>query len=118
MNGNGSVWRYFGTREVRLARRWAEAGGVAVHENIFRSRGRRTAHLLAVSESSLVEAALTVGCHPIWIQRTRTVHFDLVGPHLERALVLCGLEPGAPARRFANGTAGGEGETGPDRPSQ
>jgi hypothetical protein len=84
-----SEWRYFGTREVRAAREWAEVGGIAVHENIWKSRGRRTCHLLAATEAQLIVAARTVGCADAWIQRTRTVHFDLVEIYLERALVLC-----------------------------
>lgn len=84
-------WRYFRTREVREARAWAAAGGIAVHENIWKSRGRRTAHLLAVDEVRLVEAATAVGCEAWWIQRTRTLHFDLVDPHLARALERCGV---------------------------
>lgn len=82
-------WRYFATREVFEARAWAISGGVAVHENLFKSRGRRTAHLLARDEEALVEAAAAVGCSPRWIQRTRTLHFDLVEVHLLRALDLC-----------------------------
>jgi hypothetical protein len=84
-------WRYFRIREVPLAREWAAGGGVAVHENLFQSRGRRTAHLLAQSEAALVEAAVAVGCSPLWIQRTRTVHFDLVEVYLARALLRCGV---------------------------
>jgi hypothetical protein len=84
-------WRYFRTREVREARQWAAAGGVAVHENLFKSRGRRTCHLLAADETLLIEAAVSVGCSPWWIQRTSTVHFDLVEIHLERALIRCGV---------------------------
>ncbi|MGE0553420.1 MAG: hypothetical protein AB7R55_08305 [Gemmatimonadales bacterium] len=83
-------WRYFLTREVRHARTWASAGGVSVHENIFRSRGRRTCHLLARDEAALLEAAISVGCSAAWIQRTRTLHFDLVEVYLARALVRCG----------------------------
>lgn len=82
-------WRYFRIREVSLARSWAAAGGIAVHENLFKARGRRTAHLLARSESALIEAAVAVGCAPHWIQRTRTLHFDLVEVHLARALRRC-----------------------------
>lgn len=82
-------WRYFRSREVREARAWAAEGGIAVHENIFKSRGRRTCHLLAADEQTLVEAAVMVGCSSWWIQRTRTVHFDLVEIYLERALALC-----------------------------
>jgi hypothetical protein len=84
-------WRYFRPREVRDARAWAAAGGIAVHENIWKSRGRRTAHLLAVDEVTLVVAAREVGCEDSWIQRTRTLHFDLVDPHLTLALVRCGV---------------------------
>jgi len=84
-------WRYFHTREVRYARSWALAGGVSVHENIFRSRGRRTCHLLARDETALLEAAVSVGCSAAWIQRTRTLHFDLVEIYLARALVRCGV---------------------------
>jgi len=84
-------WRYFATREVTLARRWAADGGIAVHENLFRSRGRRTCHLLARDEAALLEAAISVGCSTAWIQRTRTVHFDLVEVYLVRALVRCGV---------------------------
>ena len=90
MTTNGANgWRYFASREVAAARAWALAGGIAVHENIFKSRGRRTCHLLAVDEVTLIAAAVSVGCSPWWIQRTRTIHFDLVEIHLDRALVLC-----------------------------
>lgn len=95
-------WRYFGIREVKHARAWAAAGGIAVHENLFKSRGRRTAHLLAPDEETLITAALALGCERWWIQRTRTVHYDLVEVHLERALLLCGV---------ADGTTAGPAET-------
>jgi hypothetical protein len=62
---------------------------VAVHENLFKARGRRTCHLLAFDERSLVTAAVAVGCSAAWIQRTRTLHFDLVEEHLARALDRC-----------------------------
>ena len=87
--GHGG-WRYFRTREVREARAWAEQGGIAVHENIWKSRGRRTCHLLARNERELLAAARSVGCSDAWIQRTRTLHFDLVEVYLERALIRCG----------------------------
>jgi hypothetical protein len=32
-----------------------------------------------------------VGCEDRWIQRTRTVHFDLVEIYLDRALIRCGV---------------------------
>lgn len=92
-------WRYFGTREVRLARRWSADGGIAVHENLFRLRGSRTAHLLGPDEEGLVAAALTLGCEAHWIQRTRTLHFDLIGIHLDVALIRCGRDPTTPPAR-------------------
>lgn len=92
-------WGYFGTRDVRWARRWAEDGGVAVHENLFRLRGMRCAHLLALDEERLVAAALVVGCRPHWIQRTTTLHFDLVGESLVQALIHCGIDPAHPPAR-------------------
>jgi len=97
-NGRGDTprsplgWRYFSSRQVLIARTWAADGGIAVHENLFRSRGRRTCHLLAGSEPALLEAALVLGCSAAWIQRTRTVHFDLVEVYLARALSRCGID--------------------------
>ncbi len=113
-----SVWRYFRSREVLEARAWAAGGGIAVHENIWKSRGRRTCHLLAMDEPALIAAALSVGCSPWWVQRTRTVHFDLVEIYLERALARCTAEaarfpPSPPAAEVrssaAPGLAGSEG---------
>jgi hypothetical protein len=95
------VWRYFGTREVDLARAWAAAGGIAVHENLFRLRHHRTAHLLGPDEPALMAAARSVGCRDEWLQRTRTVHFDLILENLERALMKCGVDPAAPPVRRA-----------------
>lgn len=110
MNGNG--WRYFGTRDSREARAWARAGGVAVHENLFRLKGRRTAHLLAADEPRLLAAARTVGCQDHWIQRTRTLHFDLVAEYLDRALVRCGVDPGrGPIRRVGSDGSDGSDES-------
>ena len=85
-----SGWQYFRSREVSAARRWAMDGGIAVHENIWKSRGRRTCHLLAPDEAALITAAEELGCQAWWIQRTRTLHFDLVEIYLERALIRCG----------------------------
>lgn len=84
-------WRYFTTRQVREARAWAAEGGIAVHENIWKSKGRRTCHMLARGEPELLAAARSVGCEDWWIQRTRTLHFDLVEVYLERALIRCGV---------------------------
>lgn len=102
-------WRYFGTREAPLARVWAREGGVAVHENLYRMRGRRTAHLIAADEYRLLEAARAVGCQDHWIQRTSTLHFDLVAEYLDRALVRCGVDPAAPPLRRAWGGLDGSG---------
>lgn len=100
--GTTPGWRYFTSREVAEARAWAAAGGVSVHENLFKSRGRRTCHLLARDEPGLVAAAVAVGCAPWWIHRTRTPHFDLVESYLADALARCGVPlapdpPGGPA---------------------
>lgn len=93
-------WRYFGTREAPEARAWAAGGGVAVHENLYRMKGHRTAHLLAADEPRLLAAARALGCADRWIQRTSTLHFDLVAEYLDRALERCGVDPGAgPVRR-------------------
>lgn len=92
-------WRYFGTRDVLLARSWASGEGIAVHENLFRLKGHRCAHLLAPDEAILLAAAELLGCHSRWIQRTRTPHFDLVGDFLTRALIRCGVSPDLPPAR-------------------
>lgn len=109
MMSRDPAWVYFGTREVHLARRWAGTGGVAVHENLFRLRGHRTAHLLATDEEALVVAAVILGCEPHWIQRTSTLHFDLVGVYLERGLWRCGVDPGRPPARRAHQDGAGPG---------
>ena len=83
---------------MEAARAWALGGGVAVHENIWKLRGHRTCHLLAVNEAALLSAARQIGCRESWIQRTRTLHFDLIGIHLDRALALCGVAPEPTAR--------------------
>jgi len=98
MTGEWS-WRYFGTRDVWHARTWAAGEGIAVHENLFRLKGHRCAHLLAPDETILVAAAELLGCQARWIQRTRTVHFDLVGEFLDRALIRCGVDPALPPAR-------------------
>ena len=95
---SGTGWRYFESREVREARAWAAAGGIAVHRNIWRSRGRPTCHLLALDEAALLDAARSLGCSDRWIQRTRTLHFDLVEGHLERAHARCRAEVPAALR--------------------
>lgn len=82
-------WRYFGTREVKAARAFALAGGIAIHENLFKLRGHRTCHMLAVDEATLVEAGRELGLRPEQLHRSATVHFDLVGEALSRALARC-----------------------------
>lgn len=102
---DGLAWRYFGTRDVFHARCWAVEGGIAVHENLFRLRGQRMAHLLGPDEATLIVAALTLGCHERWIQRTNTVHFDLMGEFLHRALAHCGRDPAHPPARSVIGAS-------------
>lgn len=91
--GEFDAWRYFTSRQVREAVAWARDGGIAVHENIYPSRGRRTAHLLGPDEATLVAAARSIGCRASWIQRTRTLHFDLVEDALAAGLRRCGVDP-------------------------
>ena len=91
--GESDRWRYFTSRQVREAIAWAKDGGIAVHENIYPSRGRRTAHLLGPDEATLVAAARSIGCRASWIQRTRTLHFDLVEDALAAGLRRCGVDP-------------------------
>ena len=86
-------WRYFTSRQVREAVAWARDGGIAVHENIYPSRGRRTAHLLAPDEATLVAAARSIGWRARWLERTRTLHFVLVDDALAAGLRRCGVDP-------------------------
>ena len=102
-------WRYFTSREVREAIAWARDGGIAVHENIYPSRGRRTAHLLAPDEANLVAAAQSIGCRASWIQRTRTVHFDLVEETLDAGLRRCGVDPTVSPGVLRRAVGGGKG---------
>ena len=82
-------WRYFGTRQVREARAFAQSGGIAVHENLYKLRGHRTCHLLAPDEATLIAAGRALGLGPERLHRSNTVHFDLFGEPLERALARC-----------------------------
>ncbi len=100
-------WRYFSSRQVREAIAWAGDGGIAVHENIYPSRGRRTAHLLGPDETGLVAAARSIGCRASWIQRTRTLHFDLVEETLDAGLRRCGVDPGVSPRVLKRAVRGG-----------
>ena len=107
--GRGPEWRYFSSRQVREALAWAENGGIAVPENIYPSRGRRTAHLLGPDELTLIAAARSIGCRAGWIQRTRTPHFDLVEEPLRAGLRRCGVDPDlspAALKRVADHHAG------------
>jgi hypothetical protein len=82
-------WRYFATRQVKEARAFAEAGGIAIHENLFKLRGHRTCHMLGPDEASLVAAGRAIGLSPERLHRSRTLHFDLFGDPLARALARC-----------------------------
>jgi hypothetical protein len=87
-------WRYFGTRQVKAARAHAAAGGIAIHENLFKPRGHRTCHLLAPDEAALLEAGRARGLGPERVHRSNNPHFDLFGSVLALALARC--EPPAP----------------------
>ncbi len=102
-------WRYFTSRQVREAVAWARDGGIAVHENIYPSRGRRTAHLLGPDEATLVAAARSIGCRASWIQRTRTLHFDLVEETLDAGLRRCGVDPRVAPEVLKRAVRGGKG---------
>lgn len=90
-------WRYFRVREVREAKLWAAAGGVAVHDNegMFPyKRWRRTAHLLAQDARALIAAGAEVGMRQAWLQRdASTLHYDLFGSPLRRAVAKCENAP-------------------------
>lgn len=81
-------WKYFTSRQVKEAKDWAEKGNFAVHQNIFKFRGKTTAHLIA-SESNLLIAVRILGLRKGYIQRTSTLHLDLFGAPLEKAIKLC-----------------------------
>lgn len=83
------VWRAFQTRAVREARAFAAAGGLAVHRNLFKLRGHETWHLLGPDEATLIAAGRLLGLDPVRLHRSRTLHFDLVGDSLARALARC-----------------------------
>ncbi len=102
-------WRYFTSRQVREAIAWARDGGISVHENIYPARGRRTAHLLGPDETNLVAAARSIGCRASWIQRTRTLHFDLVEDALDAGLRRCGVDPTVSPKVLKRAVRGGTG---------
>jgi len=89
-------WRYFRMYEVREAKLWAAMGGVAVHDNEgafpFR-RWRRTAHLLAPDVEALIAAGVAIGMTrtqaQAWLQRGSTLHLDIFGSPLRRAIAKC-----------------------------
>lgn len=82
-------FKRFGTREVREARAHAAAGGIALHANLFKFRGLETYHMLGPDEPTLIAAGALVGLPPHRLHRSRTLHFDLFGEPLARALALC-----------------------------
>lgn len=87
------AWRYFRLREIREAKLWAAAGGIAVHDNegVFPFRRyKRTAHLLARDARELVAAGAEVGMRQVWLQRDALLlHYDLFGSPLGRAIAKC-----------------------------
>ncbi|MDB5099697.1 MAG: hypothetical protein JWM80_4118 [Cyanobacteria bacterium RYN_339] len=82
-------WRRFGTREVREARAFAAAGGIALHANLFKLHGHETFHMLGPDEATLVAAGRELGLPQQRLHRSRTLHFDLFGETLARALARC-----------------------------
>ena len=44
-------------------------------------------------EATLIAAARSIGCRAGWIQRTATLHFDLVEGTLAAGLRRCGVDP-------------------------
>jgi hypothetical protein len=84
-------WRWFTSRQVREAREFAAAGGIAVHDNLYKLRGLPAAHMLGPDEATLIAAGRELGLTPERLHRSRTLHFDLVGERLERAKQLCQL---------------------------
>jgi hypothetical protein len=82
-------WRRFGTREVREARAFAAAGGIALHANLYKFRGMETYHMLGPDEETLVAAGLLLGLPAQRLHRSRTLHFDLFGEYLALALARC-----------------------------
>ncbi|HWQ34642.1 MAG TPA: hypothetical protein VNQ79_17460 [Blastocatellia bacterium] len=87
-------WRWFEWKQVREAKAFALAGGIAVHHNRPGWNGHDAAHLLGPDEATLIAAALELGLLPIWLQRppkTRVLHFDLRGWTLRMARRKCGI---------------------------
>jgi hypothetical protein len=82
-------FRRFGSREVREARAFAAGGGIALHANLFKLRGMETYHMLGPDEATLIAAGALLGLVPQRLHRSRTLHFDLYGEPLTRALALC-----------------------------
>ncbi len=91
-------WRWFEWKQVRLAKAYAAAGGIAVHHNRLGWHGHEAAHLLGPDEATLMAAGLQLGLLPIWLQRppkASALHFDIRGYALVQAKIRCGIgEPG------------------------
>lgn len=90
-------WRYFRWHEIREAKLWAAAGGVALHDNEGRfpfRRWRRTAHLIAQDAAALVAAGREIGLRQAWLQRDASLlHYDVFGSPLHRAVAKCENAP-------------------------
>jgi len=88
-------WRWFEWKQVREAKAFAAAGGIAIHHNRLGWHGHDAAHMLGPDEETLVAAALELGLLPIWLQRppkASTPHFDLRGYALNQAKIRCNLK--------------------------
>lgn len=92
-------WRAFKTRQLPLARLFAETG-IAIHmggivgeqypnaPKVF--KGKHFAHMMGPNEGLLTLAAISIGCKERWIQRKKSgLHYDLTGSILTKALNLC-----------------------------
>lgn len=96
-------WRLFTIRQLPDAYAWAAGGGIAIHHmggitgDVFKNaprvfKGRPFAHMFGPDRELLIEAAVSIGCNPAWIQKDdddQRRHFDLTGRILKRALTLC-----------------------------
>lgn len=88
-------WRWFEWKQVREAKVFATAGGIAIHHNRLGWNGHDAAHMLGPDEETLIAAAIELGLLPIFIQRpprASVLHFDLRGYALMLAKLRCGVE--------------------------
>jgi hypothetical protein len=88
MSPRTSGWRYFTAEQLRDALMWAARGGIAVFDAGTEFLGMATAHLLAESETALIDAAEELGLNSGEIHHRSArplTHFTLVESSLLRA---------------------------------